>query len=200
MSPESPIREVALRRMLVATVDSAPVEARPRWRVVTASIAAFALAGALTGGALASVATAADDVEGYGPFEIGPPPILDDDVEILSTPIVLTGRVTGSFDLGAAPPGSNALALAIYCLETGSFRANLDGVFTLGLACTPEVGGPSTGGGGSVEPFEGEAPREARHRGGLRQLRGVGGVGQPAGRRPAVRRPTRGARRWNRHA
>lgn len=160
MNSESHIRDEALRRMLVATIDSAPVVSRQRWRVVVASAATFALAGALTGGALASVATANNNVEGYAPFEIGPPPILDDDAEILSTPMVLTGRGPGSIDLGAAPPDANALALAIYCLENGAFRTNLDGEFVLGLTCTAEPGDPDGGGAGIVPTFDGELPRE----------------------------------------
>lgn len=161
MNPETHPRDEVLRRLLVATIDSGPAPVRPRWKVAAASVGAFALAGALTGGALASVgASPAHNQQFDAPLEISTPPILEDDVRILGTPLYVTGRQPAVVDLGAAPAGANALAVAIYCLDVGSYRVNFDGRFEFGLACTPEDGRPSTGGGGEVAPFDGSAPRE----------------------------------------
>jgi hypothetical protein len=155
MSNDLSDRDTALRRLLVATVDAGPSPSRLPWRAAAAAIAAFALAGALTGGTLASVAR-----QPAGPtvFDMGGPPILEDDVRILSTPVILTGRAASDADLGPAPAGANALALAIYCLDLGRYRVSLDGQFTIGAECTPGPG-PDLGGGGGVEPFDGRPPR-----------------------------------------
>jgi hypothetical protein len=160
MNSEHQNRDEALRRLLVATVDSGPAPARPRWRVAAASIGAFAVAGALTGGTLATVGASPADSSLFDvPIEISTPPILEDDVRILGTPIYVTGREPTLVDLGLAPEGANGLAVAIYCLEVGSYRVALDGRFELGMECTPESG-PSTGGGGGVVPFADGPPRE----------------------------------------
>lgn len=161
MNSESDTRDQALRRMLVATADSAPTPAPPRWRVAVASVSAFALAGALTGGALATVGAPSTETSAFdAPLEIATPPILEDDAQILGTPFYVTGREPALVDLGPAPEGANALAIAIYCLDVGSYEVALDGRFELGMGCTPESGRPITGGGGGVVPFDGAAPRE----------------------------------------
>ena len=129
-----------LRRLLVATVDSGPAPVRPNW-VGRRIVGAFALAGALTGGALATVgASPAHNQQFDAPLEISTPPILDDDVGILGTPFYVTGREPAVVDLGAAPAGANGLAIAIYCLDVGSYRVDLDGRFHMGMTCTPEDG------------------------------------------------------------
>lgn len=161
MNSEGHTRDEALRRMLVATADSALAPARPRWRLAVASIAAFALAGALTGGALATATTApANDDRFDALLEIDVPPILDDDVLIMGTPMVVTGREPSVVDLGPAPPGANGIALAMYCLEFGSYRTELDGRFEMGMNCTPDSeSDPVGGGGGGVTTFDRIAPR-----------------------------------------
>jgi hypothetical protein len=161
MNRESDPRDEALRRMLVAAADSSLTPARPRWRLAVASVSAFALAGALTGGTLATVGAApANDSRFDAPLEIEVPPILDDDVRILGTPIVVTGREPAYVDLGPAPEGANGLALAMYCLEFGSYRTELDGSFEMGMTCTPDSeSDPIGGGGGGVTMFGDTPPR-----------------------------------------
>jgi len=155
MSTDPSPRDAALRRLLVATVDAGPSPSRSRWRVAVVAVGAFAIAGALTGGTLATVAR-----EPAGPevFDMGGPPILEDDARILSTPVILTGREAATTDLAPAPAGANGLAIAIYCLDLGSYRVSLDGEFTIGTECTPGPG-RDLGGGGGVVLFD-EPPLE----------------------------------------
>jgi hypothetical protein len=155
MSTDLSPRDEALRRHLVATVDAGPAPAPPRWRVAVAAVGAFAIAGALTGGTLATVNAAPAPP---AVVDLAGPPIFEDDVRILSTPLILTGSEPADVDLGAAPAGANGLALAIYCLDLGSYQVSLDGRFEMGTECTPGTG-PDLGGGGGVILFDGPAPR-----------------------------------------
>jgi hypothetical protein len=161
MNPDNHSRDEVLRHLLVATADAAPTPTRPTWRLAVASVSAFALAGVLTGGTLATVgATPIGTGQVDAPVQITTPPFLDDDVSILGAPIYATGRQPATFDLGVAPEGANGLAIAIYCLDVGEYHVELDGEFTFGTTCTPEPGEPSTGGGGTVIVFDGDPPRE----------------------------------------
>ncbi|MDQ1529826.1 MAG: hypothetical protein QOH77_1616, partial [Actinomycetota bacterium] len=59
MNSETPMdRDTELRRMLVTTVSATPLlRSRARPKVIVGAIAAFAVAGALTGGAVASASS-----------------------------------------------------------------------------------------------------------------------------------------------
>ncbi len=58
MNPDNHTRDETLRHLLVATADAAPGPTRPKWRLAVVSVSSFALAGALTGGTLATVGAA----------------------------------------------------------------------------------------------------------------------------------------------
>jgi hypothetical protein len=161
MDPETDTRTALVRRMLVATVDSGLPSPRPVWRTAAMSVGAFALVGALAGVTVATVGTlqAGPAVQDYEPFEIDAESHLEDDVVIFGTPIVVTGSQPTTVDLGPAPSGANAVALAIYCLEAGAYTLALDGEFTMGTECTEESG-PVGGGGASVQMFVDGPPQE----------------------------------------
>jgi hypothetical protein len=161
MNPDNHTREEMLRHLLVATADAAPGPTRPKWRLAVVSISSFALAGALTGGTLATVGATPGGVDQVAEaVQVTTPPFLDDDVSILGAPIYATGQQAATFDLGEAPDRANGLALAIYCLEAGEYRVDLDGEFAWGTTCTPVEERPTTGGGATVVVFDGDPPRE----------------------------------------
>jgi hypothetical protein len=153
-------RDQMLRRMLVATVDASAAPPRPRRQLVVASVAAFTLAGALTGGAVASVATPERTGALGDMVEIGAPYMLDDDVQILGVPLVITAGQSSQLDLGVAPASADGLAIALYCLGPGSFRVLLDGQLETGADCDEDspTGVPGGGGGGVIDIRNGRAP------------------------------------------
>ncbi|GHF24273.1 hypothetical protein [Pseudolysinimonas yzui] len=156
MNPESSDRDEVLRRLLVATVDAGSAPRRRRWQLPVASIGAFALAGALTGGALATTRELSD----YGAVvEVDVPAFVFDDAEVLGSPVVFTGRDDAIIDIGSRPDGATALGIALYCLEPGSYEVRFDGTFTMGTECTSTSSGPDSGGGG-YQPFEGDGPHQ----------------------------------------
>jgi hypothetical protein len=159
MTSDPTLRDRALRRVLVATVDAGAGPQPSRWRLPVASIAVFALAGALAGVAVATFQPPADIVPGEEPIDFRPPPFLEDDVLVLGSPFVLSGREPGSIDLGPAPADANGLAIAISCLEAGSYDVSLDGEPAMGTTCAEEDG-PPTGGGATVVAFGDDPPRE----------------------------------------
>jgi hypothetical protein len=153
-------RDEMLRRVLVATVDAGTAPPRSRWHLAVGSLAAFALAGALTGGAVAGVARPEPTSILGEMVEISAPPILDDDVQILGVPFVITAGETSHLDLGLAPDSADGLAIAIYCLAPGNYRVFLDGQFEIGNGCdeASQTGIPSGGGGGIVDFRNGRPP------------------------------------------
>jgi hypothetical protein len=159
MSSEVPTRDEALRRVLVATVDSTRAPERRRWDPAVASVGAFALAGALTGGTLATVnAPQADTIRYDAPLEISRPSIIDDDAVILGTPLTVTGRESTVIDLGVAPDAATGLVVEVYCLEPGFYRVKLDGHPFTEVACTAESERPEVV-MSAVQVIDGAPPR-----------------------------------------
>jgi hypothetical protein len=155
MNPSSTDRDEILRRLLVATVDAGPAPRRARWMLPVASIGAFALAGALTAGALVSVRSADSGAE---PVDLPPAPWIYDDAEILGTPISVASSRTTTIDLGTPPAGADNLAVSLYCLEPGVFTESFDGgQWSSRYDCSDSDAG--SGGGGGYEPVTGDAPR-----------------------------------------
>ena len=155
MNPESADRDETLRRLLVATVDAGPAPRRTRWMLPVASVSAFALAGALTAGAMVSVGSADNGGE---PVDLPPASFIYDDAELLSTPIAVASSTTTTIDLGTPPEGADNLAVSLHCLEPGVFTQSFDGgPWSSRYDCSDsDVGG---GGGGGYEPVTGDAPR-----------------------------------------
>jgi hypothetical protein len=155
MNPESADRDEALRRLLVATVDAGPAPRQARWMLPVASISAFALAGALTAGALVSAGSADTDAE---PVDLPPASWIYADAQILGTPIAVASSRTTTIDLGTPPAGADNLAVSLHCLEPGVFAESFDGgPWHSRYDCTDSEGGG--GGGGGYQPIAGGAPR-----------------------------------------
>ena len=130
MKPDTgSLRDTDLRRMLVATADLTPlIRTRPSRRVVVAAIAAFALAGALTGGALAVSAT-----------NKPPSTATEFDVQyaaqraaiasggtLLGTPISTAAGGQLQLPLIDRPSAANNLVIGFECQDAGNFTIRLD--------------------------------------------------------------------------
>jgi hypothetical protein len=127
-------RNAAFRRVLVNTARSeSRARRRPSARTTIIGIgsaaAAFALAGALTGGAIASASTPspeqvtianANQAAGVGW-------IVEEDSRLLGQPFTGSGTGKVTVDLGARPAGANAVVEASVCSDPGTFNEGIDG-------------------------------------------------------------------------
>jgi hypothetical protein len=153
---ESP-RDNDLRRMLVATADLTPlIRTTPSRRVVVAAIAAFALAGALTGGALAVSAT-----------NKPPSTATEFDVQYAAQRMAIAsgGTLLGTPSSAAAggqlqlplidrPADANNLVIGFECGEAGVFSIRLDSrtVATESCSLPPTVSNGLGDGGVAQSP------------------------------------------------
>lgn len=135
--PTQSLRDQELRRMLVATSSAEP--GRPRRRgTVMASIAAFVMAGALTGGAVSALALSADDQPATVSIQDMKDLVVYDDAQLFDTPFVLAGQGTTTIQLGPAPDGAKQIAVAFHCGDAGTFRVLVDGEQQGGSTCSAE--------------------------------------------------------------
>lgn len=135
MSSELPAttRDAELRHMLVATASAAPVRPRRRWSIA-APIAAFALAGALTGTVSATALNAPKD---------DPPVAMDnaiamfvhDDTQLIGEPVQVSGQNETVIPLGAKPEGATELGVILRCQDAGTFNVLIDGQPKMTLTC-----------------------------------------------------------------
>jgi hypothetical protein len=149
-------RSRTFRAALVSTATLGPYRRRrPPFRLVIGAIAAFAVAGALTGAAVATTTAAPDraitrdlaDAQAAGTVfahSLG--------AKLVGTPFSVAGRGSQKIDLGARPTGATAIVDDFQCLDTGTFTRSLDGrKYAEDLACAGRSGGgdvvPVTGSG-----------------------------------------------------
>jgi hypothetical protein len=122
-------RAAAFRRTLVATANLGPyVRRRPPLKLVIATIAAFALAGALTGAGIAA-ATQVDPTVSDAQAQAATNATLDIGTQggsLLGKPFVLTGSGTHEIQLGPPPRGTTDLVEGFGCIDSGHFEALLD--------------------------------------------------------------------------
>ncbi len=139
-------RSAELRRALVATADLAPyVRPRPTRKVVVAAIAAFTLAGALTGGAIASASTVSAQQSAIyaGVRSAAVSQTSVNDGTLLGTPILRSGSGTISIDLGKRPADATGIVLGFECLDSGTFSETTDGQKAPPILCEGDnIGGP----------------------------------------------------------
>lgn len=141
MSSEIPTneRDTELRQMLVATASAAPIRPRRSWRTA-APIAAFALAGALSGTVSAAALSGPRDQR---------PATLDnvvaefvrDDTQLIGEPLKINGQGDTVVPLGAAPENATELAVAVRCAEPGSFEFHIDRKYAMTVTCDGASGG-----------------------------------------------------------
>ena len=148
-------RDRELRRMLVATSSAEP--SRPRRRsTVIASLAAFLVAGALTGGVVSAAALNVDDSPTTVSIEDMVELVVYDDAQLFGTPFVLSGQGNTTVELGSAPDGAEQLALAFHCVDAGTFRVLIDGEQQSEIGCAEEDTARTNGGGYHVVKGDGE--------------------------------------------
>jgi hypothetical protein len=146
MSSELPEkdRDTELRGMLVATASAAPVPFRRRWSIA-APLAAFALAGALTGAVSAVALTAAPDPSPVT-VDDSVAQLVHDDTEVFGEPVVVRGDGNTVVPLGAAPNGAVELAVVFGCADPGTYEFLVDG--QTGMTVTCDAPSTSSAGGG----------------------------------------------------
>ncbi|HEV7741234.1 MAG TPA: hypothetical protein VGO65_02345 [Pseudolysinimonas sp.] len=145
--PDQIDRTMALRRELVDAVESAPIRVtdRPRPRMIVAGLAVFALAGALTGGAISAAALAGSGDDGPVDIDIASmtSQVTYGDTVLYGSPIVISSKGLTNVDLGARPVEATMVVFAMRCDETGSTAdISLDGEWLQGGDC----------GGGQLPP------------------------------------------------
>ena len=149
-------RTIELRHALVTTADAAPYQPRTSRRrgLAIASIAALALAGAATGGAVAATSVVASDqptpeqVALSGQFS--KQSIVGTHADLFGAQFSFTGEGTTTVDLGTIPTGATALAFGLDCVDPGDYNAAIDGVWQLGSTCTEDDPKHAGGGGGQL--------------------------------------------------
>lgn len=158
MKPEDmDARGHELRRALVATADLTPfTRRRLPVKLTIAAIATFALAGALTGGAVASATSVSNSQLESQAAATGAATdwIQQQDGVELGAPIVRSAIGPTTLHLAKAPNGANALATSFQCDDKAVFTLKLDGRSVEGTDCTADIGGASAGslGGLSANP------------------------------------------------
>ncbi len=131
-------RDDELRRALVATVDLAPFARTARAaRTIVTAIAVFALAGALTGGAIAVAATtkapgtaAAFDLQTEGQQRL-----IIEDATLVDKPIARSGVGDLTVPLGVAPGDATGLVIAFECADGGDYTTSLDSKVVVNTKC-----------------------------------------------------------------
>lgn len=144
-------RNEELRRALVATADAAPYT-RPRpkaWMVVTA-IAAFAVAGSITGFATATVSQASTGSDPTGATASWVLGFARAHTEFAGPILHVDATGTSDLPLGPKPAEATGLVVVLSCTTVGSFDELLDGEWQAGLNCDDSGSGP---GGGSATVF-----------------------------------------------
>ncbi len=136
-------RDTELRGMLVATASAAPIRTRRRWSIA-APIAAFAVAGALTGAASAAALNPPEHVSTVNAVAFAHDFVYDD-TQLFGTPVLLSGQGDTIVQLGSMPEGAAELAVAFNCGDPGQFEFRLDGEWVGSVVCDDA----STAGGGT---------------------------------------------------
>jgi hypothetical protein len=122
-------RSAEFRRALVATAELAPYVRRgPSLKIIGAGLAAFALAGALTGAAVATVGKLDPELvaaqsaatlvaQGY---------VRTSDGVTIGHPFLRSASGTQTINVGLRPPGATALVEGFGCLDPGHFIGLID--------------------------------------------------------------------------
>ena len=141
-------RDAVLRRVLVATAtaDSAASNRAPRWLVVL--LAALAVAGFGTAGAVTAVALAPSEAPSDGPPDAGQfvgqmtslgAYAIGSAHTAVGQPITFQGSGTTSIDLGAPPAGASGVALAIACSgDFAKIAIAVDGKEAVSFTCSKD--------------------------------------------------------------
>jgi hypothetical protein len=155
MSSELPAttRDAELRHMLVATASAAPIRPRRRWSVA-APIAAFALAGALTGTVSATALNVTNAPEDDQPIGLDNAIAMSvyDATQLFGEPVELDGQGITVIPVGAIPEGATELVVVFGCRSAGTFDLFVDGELEMTTVCSENSS--ASGGGASYFTVE----------------------------------------------
>jgi hypothetical protein len=117
------------RQALVATANLGPyVRRRPPLKLVVGSLAAFALAGALTGGAIATAGTVDPQVLAAqaGAAGAGKQLVQQQGGTLVGQPFIRSASGTQEINVGEIPAGATNLVEGFECVDAGTFVILLD--------------------------------------------------------------------------
>jgi hypothetical protein len=122
-------RDIEFRRALVATANLGPyVRRRPPLKLVIGSLAAFALAGALTGGAIANATIVDPDLVAAQAeaASVAQSSVKTEDGALIGRPFLWSASGTQTINVGNKPAGATVLVEGFGCLDAGHFVELLD--------------------------------------------------------------------------
>ncbi len=145
-------RTLELRRALVATVDATPFSRRlPRRSVTSIAIAAFVLAGAAAGGAVASVPRLGDDLptieQVHDSGLVTKNWIVPGFATLYGTAFNFAAAGGIALNVGERPDGATALAFGLDCVDAGAYTYEIDGI-PVGTSICGDRDIDQVGGGG----------------------------------------------------
>jgi hypothetical protein len=128
-------RSDAIERLLSETVAVTPIRRSPKRTAaigIGSAVAAFALAGALTGGAVASASApnAQQQKIDNATQAAGIGWVVEQDARLIGQPFSVSGTGTMTVNLGHRPAGANAVVAASECATPGTFKEGVDGNVT----------------------------------------------------------------------
>jgi hypothetical protein len=126
--PSTPDRNAALRQLLVSTATTSTITSRrPTRKAAFAAISAFALAGALTGGAVSTVAvTANSQSDPTSSAEFAAAQIMGTHARLIGTPSKAFGTGNTVVHLGSQPQTATGIVLAFDCIDAGKLTVAVD--------------------------------------------------------------------------
>jgi hypothetical protein len=150
-----PTRSDLLRAHLVATAEAAQthVSTRRRWmarKPAALALGVFALAGALTGGAVSATAinSARPETVTVSIQDLREE-LSGNDAPLFGTPILVSGQGDTVIELGEIPEGASEVAWLFYCVDPGTYSSSIDGESPGTSVCTEE-NSPGTGVSGLI--------------------------------------------------
>jgi hypothetical protein len=152
MNPEPTAqRDTELRRALVATAELARFSRRrPSGKFVIGGVAVFAVAGALTGGAVGTAAIHGDPQSAItgGVQAAAQQVAVEEDAALIGVPLLRAGSGTTIIDLGTKPAGATNIIVGFECVDPGEFVTKIDGHSTPMSCASSDVLSPQA----SIEP------------------------------------------------
>lgn len=143
-------RDAQLRQELVDLSERQRASARRGTRTLVASVAAFAIAGAITGGTVAAVASSDDGENDLISVRIMGAQIVGEHSPLMGEPVEDVRSGDSDIALGPMPAGANAIAFAFHCTTVGTFEQAVNGLHMGTSYCLDESDtGPGHGMSGS---------------------------------------------------
>lgn len=118
-------RMIATRELLAEQVRVSGRKTHRKRHTFLASISAFALAGALTGGAVSTVAAVAGNNSDASAAQGAAYGFVGSHGRLLGAPMTITGTTPTTLDFGSAPAGATGLVIAIDCYAANNIVATV---------------------------------------------------------------------------